>query len=205
VRRLKYFVSQGANVNAENHVGETPLYLLVLGFDDTDLYAVKFLLSKGADADMTVRRTILEEAKKRSKKGPVIEYLSSITKVTLRPEKTLPDLFPCKITITQGGRPLEDATVQLVPEKDAFDFDFPWYIIGKTDANGTAKIFTHTDHAGAPAGKFKVLVSKIDEESSMRYVKAEYGDLAKTPHSITITRGINEATFDVGEAIRARL
>jgi len=139
----------------------------------------------------------------------------------------LPDLFPCAITITQGSQPLEGALVRLISE----DGSSAWTISGKTDARGVAKISTHTGFAGAPAGTFKVLVSKtemspsqfpelaknaspaeraeranqISMEKRTRYnvVKLEFDDVKKTPHSITIAKGgKNDATFDVGEPIK---
>lgn len=137
----------------------------------------------------------------------------------------LPTLYPCTITVTQGGQPLEGALVRLVPESGSSG----WTIGGKTKENGTAKIITHTDFAGAPAGVFKVLISKVEKAPSkyeqpkdihsqewkewfgkssnevlptFRYVKAEFGDITKTPNSITIEKGKNNATFDVGEPIK---
>ena len=141
----------------------------------------------------------------------------------------LPELFPCVITIIQGGQPLEGADIRLVPE----DRQLGWTSNGKTDASGKAKISTHTGFAGAPAGTFKVLVSKmemspsqvpeitkdaspaeraeyankISAEKRIRYtlVKREFDDVKATPHSITIAIGKNEATFDVGEAIKEEM
>ena len=141
-----------------------------------------------------------------------------------RPEG-FPALFPCTVTVTQENKPLEGASVRLLPESGSFE----WIIAGTTDASGTAKIFTHADFAGAPAGTFKVLISKNEMEPSklvqpkdkmsdewkewfakwqeeklatFRYVKPEYDNVKTTPHSITITKGNNKGTFDVGEAIQ---
>ena len=136
-----------------------------------------------------------------------------------------PDLFPCTIKVTQNDQPLEGASVRLLPESGSFE----WIISGTTDASGMAKIFTHADFAGAPAGTFKVIISKNEMEPSklvqpedkmsdewkewfgkwqeeklatFRYVKPEYDNVNTTPHSITIAKGKNTATFDVGEAIK---
>jgi len=137
----------------------------------------------------------------------------------------MPALFPCSITVTQKDQPLEGALVRLMPESGSFE----WTIGGKSDASGVAKITTHGEYAGAPAGTFKVLVSKIEKQPSayeqpkdnmsdewkewfaksaneklptFRYVKAEFDDAKKTSHSITITKGKNNAAFDVGEPIK---
>ena len=142
----------------------------------------------------------------------------------------LPDLFPCAITITQEEQPLDEALVRLVPENGG---SAAWAVSGKTDAKGIARISTHADFSGAPEGTFKVLVSKtemspsqfpepakdaspeervtwsnnISTEKRTKYtlVKPEFGDAKKTPHSITITKGKNEATFDVGEPIKEEI
>jgi len=129
----------------------------------------------------------------------------------------LPDLYPCEITITQGGNPLEGASVRLVRETGTTD----WAITGRTEANGVVKIFTH-DFPGAPEGTFKVLVSKTELVTSMpepdkdasydewqeyygsrksiASVKPEYDNVRTSPHSITVVKGKNAETFDVGEA-----
>jgi len=137
----------------------------------------------------------------------------------------MPVLYPCEVTITQGGAPLGDADVNLMPEVGSSQ----WVISGHTDANGVTKIMTHGKYSGAPAGPFKVLVSKTlpvpskypepgpngtseewtqwsdltrsEYRPPVRYVKPEYADVSQTPHSITISKGKNSATFDVGEAI----
>lgn len=136
-----------------------------------------------------------------------------------------PPLFPCEITITQGNKPLEGALVQLVPESGTFQ----WTISGKTGSNGIAKLSTHAKFSGAPAGTFKVLVSKTEASLSkypvpaddapveewteyrglismehrplIQYVKPEYEEVKMTPHSMTIVKGKNKAAFDVGEEV----
>ena len=141
----------------------------------------------------------------------------------------LPVLYPCEITITQGGLPLAGAVVRLAPEEGTL----AWPIVGKTNADGVAVIETHVDFPGAPEGTFKVLVSKTEltpskytppaENASVeewnKYsdlssaenrwtimrVKPEYNDVGKTSHSITIIKGKNQQTFDVGDPVEIRL
>jgi len=136
-----------------------------------------------------------------------------------------PTLYPCTITITQEEKPLDGALVRLVPESGSSQ----WIVSGKTDASGTAKLSTHAKFAGAPEGTFKVCISKIYETPSQfpppakdapyeeweawraqsnseqrpkyHHVKPEYDNVKATPHSITITKGKNRQTFDVGEVV----
>jgi hypothetical protein len=140
--------------------------------------------------------------------------------------KDFPDLFPCKITITQGGSPLEGALVFLSPKSGVSN---GWNTEGKTDSKGVADLKTHVDFKGAPAGDYVVRISKtelspssvseIEPKDPVEYdkwdrakraekrtmynlVKTEFNDAKKTPHFITISKGKNEAAFDVGEPIK---
>ena len=140
-----------------------------------------------------------------------------------------PPLHPCAITITQDGKPLEGALVRLIPD----GHKLLWTVAGTTDKNGVVKVITHPEYAGAPEGTYKVCVSKTEitpsqfppppdtasyeemqawgaltvNEKRPKYnlVKPEYDNVAKTPHSITINKGKNNATFDVGEAIKEEM
>ena len=88
---------------------------------------------------------------------------------------------------------------------------------------------TGVDYKGVPAGEYVVLVSKTElspsevgdlapkdpnefdhwrearqKEKRVTYtfVKPEFGNVKTSPLSITISKGKNEAAFDVGEPIR---
>lgn len=141
----------------------------------------------------------------------------------------LPTLYPCEITITQENQPLEEADVRLLLENGTTE----WVTSGKTNARGVAKLSTQAHFAGAPAGTFKVLVSKnvpapskyptpakdasteewtewrgkiVSETCPLiRHVKPEFDDAGQTPHSITISKGKNNAVFDVGEPIQEEI
>jgi len=141
----------------------------------------------------------------------------------------MPDLYPCSITIKQGGAPLVGAVVSLRQKQGE---SIGWNTEGITDSRGVAHIATGIDFKGAPAGEYSVVVSKTEmapskfsphapedpaeaekwynesiAEKRMMYrlVKAEFSDAKTTPHSITITKGKNTATFDVGEPVQEEI
>jgi len=74
--------------------------------------------------------------------------------------KDLPRLYPVTLTITMDDKPLADAFVMLYTDNMA---DAKWTVGGRTDAEGKAMIVTHGQFHGAPAGKFKVCVTKSEE------------------------------------------
>lgn len=74
-----------------------------------------------------------------------------------RPEG-LPDLYPFSVRIVQDGTPLPDANVTLITDDSKL---MRWPCGGNTDANGVAKLNTY-GFDGAPAGKFRVTVSKSE-------------------------------------------
>ena len=120
-----------------------------------------------------------------------------------RPEG-MPDLYKTTITITQADSPLADAMVNL---KLADGAQSQWYSGGATDANGVVTVSTQGDFQGAPAGKYKVLVSKVTTENdpsnerSLTYemVDPQYANFAKTPLEIEIkAEPGNTFTLDVG-------
>jgi hypothetical protein len=88
-----------------------------------------------------------------------------------RPEG-LPSLVSCVLTFQyEDGSPVDAALVSLVPE----DADLrQWSISGSTDASGVATISTNADFVGAPAGKYKVVVRKVELIPTAE--KDEYGD-----------------------------
>lgn len=76
-----------------------------------------------------------------------------------RPEG-LPDLYPFTIKILQEGSPVEGASVNLASTDPAL---MKWPCGGMTGADGVATMNTY-GFPGAPAGSFKVVVSKTVEE-----------------------------------------
>lgn len=127
----------------------------------------------------------------------------------------MPKLVPCSITIKQDGAPLSDAMVHLT----AKDGSCPWVVSGTTDASGTAKIQTHGQYKGVPAGVFTVTVEKTEstaekggdtEKLSKPYevytlVAKEYTDKTTSPLELTIEKQAVSQTFDLGAASRELL
>lgn len=131
--------------------------------------------------------------------------------------KDLPDLYPSKITITQGGSPLEGASVTLVSDQK-----IRFTVGGKTDAQGVCQIITDGQWPGAPSGTYKVLVKKavtpeitadasdhaayqkaLEENSkkSRHVVDLKYSSVKTTPESVEVTATGLDSTIDVGDAV----
>ena len=114
----------------------------------------------------------------------------------------LPPLYPCTLTFTQEGVPVDDAHITL-------HSDSKWAVGGRTDEKGEVKPVTNGFYDGVPAGMYKITVAK------MVIVENEAGDTVKqtevvdktfrkketTPLEIEIVKGNNDQTFDVGKAV----
>lgn len=126
-----------------------------------------------------------------------------------------PKLYPCEITVNQGGTPLEGATVTLMPKDPANVYSSS----GTTDASGKAVLKTY-GHAGAPMGKSAIVVTKAIDEggtpvydpdtgnfvrnagaSTYSYVEKDYTKKETTVLEIEIQKGKNEKAVDVGKAV----
>jgi 5-hydroxyisourate hydrolase-like protein (transthyretin family) len=132
--------------------------------------------------------------------------------------KDLPTLYPCTVVITQDGKPLAEATVEFTPVDSA---NAKYRAASVTDANGTVSMTTY-GFAGVPAGKYKVVVSKVlldnleyaDNKSTgqkevvnfnkYKVVDSKYSSAETTPHEIEITNKKKNETysFDVGKTIK---
>lgn len=146
-------------------------------------------------------------------------------------QEKLPDGMPklirsASVSVTQDGKPLEDATVLLV----GADGSIPWSVGGKTNAAGNANLVTHGQYPGAPEGKFKVVVNKREEpvskyhttapgqtEEEFKALKAaedltayelvdkKFGSAATTDAIVEFSEAKANATVDVGQAVRIKI
>ena len=73
----------------------------------------------------------------------------------------VPKLIPCKITVTQEGAPLAGATVILDVAGGG-----SWRTAGTTDSAGVVVPMTNGQFEGVPEGKYKVVVTKTEQDAS---------------------------------------
>ncbi|MDR1493158.1 MAG: carboxypeptidase-like regulatory domain-containing protein [Planctomycetaceae bacterium] len=126
----------------------------------------------------------------------------------------LPKLYSCKITVIQGGKPLEDATVTLLaktPSKYGVSS-------ATTDVSGTAVLCTYGFN-GVPVGEYGVTITKIGVEDAKEsktiegnpiqiggkvysYVDAVFGNENHPPYTIMVTKKGVAETFDIGTSVR---
>ena len=130
----------------------------------------------------------------------------------------LPQLFPCVISVMQGGKPLAEALVEFHAESEQ-----KYRPSAFADVEGNAVMRTY-GFPGVPAGKYKITISKTIEDdfvyrtgdtdeqiivSSNTYKTVEdlYSSVETTPHEIEITSTSKgkPVTLDVGEAMRTKI
>lgn len=75
------------------------------------------------------------------------------------PPEGLPELHPCKITVTFGGEAIEGVAVTLIPE----DPTVKWRSGGRTDDKGTVQMKTSFAYAGVPVGTYRVGFDKTED------------------------------------------
>ena len=150
---------------------------------------------------------------------PVVSVLLVFTFLAGCSGQRLPDgmprLFPCEIIILQGGEPLAQAMVTIIPTEEGNK----WSASGRTDDAGKAIMYTWGQYAGAPEGTYKVVIGKTEvvgappaattEEAARRppdrfyeLVEAIYSEASTTPLEIEVKRGTRTFTLDAGEAVR---
>jgi hypothetical protein len=124
-----------------------------------------------------------------------------------------PKLHPVTITITQDSKPLEGATVTLVPKESS-----TYSTSGTTDASGNATLRTY-GYDGAPAGEYAVVVAKVGSENqreektpegetslvggeSYRYTDEKFAKADTTSLTITVVekKGAKES-FEIGAPV----
>ena len=138
----------------------------------------------------------------------------------------MPRLYPASITVTQEGEPLAGALVQLIPEDPV---NSAWGPGGNTDASGVVVLQTNGRYRGAPLGKYRVTVTKMETdphpnpewmnapsdspefrqnmEISRRLrvyhlVDPQLRSTTDTPLRLEVTAGEKNYTIDVGEKVR---
>jgi hypothetical protein len=131
----------------------------------------------------------------------------------------LPQLYPTVITLTQEGKPLENALVLLY----STDSNFKWSVAAVSDRNGKATLLTHGKFPGAPVGEYKIVVTKTEPSDKdllkpnsdynpevhvvrskitlFSFIEKQYTDITTTPLTIVIEKGKNVHNFDLGKAV----
>ncbi len=135
----------------------------------------------------------------------------------------MPKLYPVTISLTIQGAPVSEAYVRLKP----LDTGNIWSSGLQTDQQGEATIKTHGKFPGAPAGKYKLLVSKTLVEGERPPGELElaenpnlpkpppqkffheipllYDDPKQTPFELEVKPGNNCFTFDVPERVKIEI
>ena len=138
----------------------------------------------------------------------------------------MPKLYPATVTVMQDGRPLEGAEIVLINTDPAVN----WSAGGVTDKNGIVKLRTMGQYEGAPLGKYKVGVRKVevpdialpldipsDPEELREYQRLareiaentfflveEKFSIGRTQLEVEITASNYNGTVDVSPAIRVK-
>lgn len=125
----------------------------------------------------------------------------------------MPKVYPVKITVTQDGAVVQDASVVLTAKSPAKYNTAS----GLTDASGVAVLRTY-GFDGVPEGQYAVTVSKqgvegakeaIDENGTAyqtggkvyEYVDVQYSKTGTSPHNIAVTTKGTTKTFEVGAPV----
>lgn len=128
----------------------------------------------------------------------------------------MPKLYPCTIIVMQEGKPLEGASVSLMP----MDSNSRWSAGGVTDSKGKAQISVHGKYTGVAPGRYHLCINKIEVEpiDLEKYprkagtetptpdiydlIAPKFGNLETAQEVEVVTDGKNEWTVDVGSAVR---
>ena len=88
-----------------------------------------------------------------------------------------PPLVSYTLKVEKNSQPVQDASVNLVPEKPGQE----WIVGGSTGIDGVVVFYTHMNSymdKGVPEGKYKVIISKIPDVPE-RLAKQEIDKLSK--------------------------
>lgn len=144
----------------------------------------------------------------------IVLSLSGCRRDDARPAD-LPQLYSCILTITQEGKPVDEASVTLTSKNPGVKYAV---CSGTTDATGKVVVRTY-GYDGVPSGHYAVTVSKFNVEGQHEkineygetymgggkvysYVEQTYGDLNTSSLEMLVGTKRCEATFDVGKAVR---
>jgi hypothetical protein len=120
----------------------------------------------------------------------------------------MPELLPCSVSVTFGGKIVKGVTILLVPTEG----DKTWSPSGTTDANGIAIPETSYGFKGVPAGKYRVSFTcfetdpNYDENNpkspwAKSFIPLKYSKSKSKETLEVVANGKNEFTFalDAGE------
>ena len=137
----------------------------------------------------------------------------------------MPKPYPTTITIIQDDKPLEGATIALIP----MDASNSWNAGGITNTSGNAALKTLTRYDGVVPGKYYVIIKKllVDEnkntpnketdpagyakwlEESARdtfagydLIDPKFSKISPDAETIEVVEGKNEKSTDIGKAVK---
>ena len=102
----------------------------------------------------------------------------------------LPELALVTGQVTQGGKPVEGATVTFVPEGDGSLSN------GMTDAEGRFELYYSEEHKGAVPGKHTVRISKFEGEAGEELIPTKYNEESTLTKEVT-KEGPNDFKFEL--------
>ena len=118
----------------------------------------------------------------------------------------LPELTPCRLVLTQEGKPLSDATTLLIYQGDGDAGR--WAVAGVSNKKGVVEVLTHGQFKGALSGRYAVVVTKEETEQSGETAKVyslvapEFTTPTSTPLTLEVGDAAVEETFDLGAPTR---
>ncbi|MBQ9372975.1 MAG: hypothetical protein IJM30_00940 [Thermoguttaceae bacterium] len=113
----------------------------------------------------------------------------------------LPELYPCVVTATFGGKPVEGVRVALTSTDPG---SRKWRSGGATDAKGRCVVKTAFYYKGAPEGAFKISFAKteeqlgdtIEEMQPLSLIPIKYSPM-KSTLTVEVKREKNEFSFEL--------
>jgi len=116
-----------------------------------------------------------------------------------------PELVSYTLQVGKNGQPVQDASVNLVPEKTGQE----WTVGGATNDKGLVVFYTHMNaymEKGVPEGKYKVTISKIPDVPE-RLSKQEMDKLSKeefVEYTARLQKAMDAAPKEVPSILSSR-